>query len=219
MGNKKFNQIEVNKIIDLYNSGLLQREIADMFNTSKSSIGRCLRENGITSRVIISNSDIKDIISEYLNGYNIEFIAHNHNIGTGRVSKFLKENNINIRTADVYNRKYTLNENYFDIIDAIWAIHDSYVSSCIYGTYAKSVGKIDESLKTKVLEIKRFLSEYDKAVDMLADSGVYNDNYRYDNNYKSLLAKILIKNKSFMINVDVYKRIKHNQLINILCKK
>ena len=91
MGNKKFNQIEVNKIIDLYNSGLLQREIADMFNTSKSSIGRCLRENGITSRVIISNSDIKDIISEYLNGYNIEFIAHNHNIGTGRVSKFLKE--------------------------------------------------------------------------------------------------------------------------------
>ena len=117
MGNKKFNQIEINKIIDLYNSGLLQREIADMFNTSKSSIGRCLRENGITSRVVISNSDIKDIISEYLNGYNIEFIAHNHNIGTGRVSKFLKENNTNIRTADVYNRKYTLNENYFDIID------------------------------------------------------------------------------------------------------
>ena len=71
MGNKKFNQIEVNKIIDLYNSGLLQREIADMFNTSKSSIGRCLRENGITSRVIISNSYIKHIISEYLNGYNI----------------------------------------------------------------------------------------------------------------------------------------------------
>ena len=31
MGNKKFNQIEINKIIDLYNSGLLQREIADMF--------------------------------------------------------------------------------------------------------------------------------------------------------------------------------------------
>ena len=117
MGNKKFNQIEVNKIIDLYNSGLLQREIADMFNTSKSSIGRCLRENGITSRVIISNSDIKDIISEYLNGYNIEFIARKHNIGTERVSKFLKENDINIRTADVYNRKYTLNENYFDVID------------------------------------------------------------------------------------------------------
>ena len=74
-------------------------------------------------------------------------------------------------------------------------------------------------LKTKVLEIKRFLSEYDKAVDILANSGVYNDNYRYDNNYKSILAKILIKNKSFMINSDIYKRIKHNQLINILCKK
>ena len=115
--------------------------------------------------------------------------------------------------------KSIISPNYFDIIDAIWAIHDSYVSSCIYGTYAKNVGKIDESLKTKVLEIKKFLSEYDKAVDILADSGVYNDNYRYDNNYKSILAKILIKNKSFMINADTYKRIKHNQLINILCKK
>ena len=112
-----------------------------------------------------------------------------------------------------------ISPNYFEVIDAILVICDSYISSYIYGTYAKSVGKIDESLKTKVLEIKRFLSVYDKAVDILADSGVYNDNYRCDNNYKSILAKILIKNKSFMINADTYKRIKHNQLINILCKK
>lgn len=163
MGNKKFNQIEVNKIIDLYNSGLLQREIADMFNTSKSSIGRCLRENGITSRVVISNSDIKDIISEYLNGYNIEFIAHNHNIGTGRVSKFLKENNINIRTADVYNRKYTLNENYFDIIDTP---NKAYILGFLYadGSNTESKCTISMSLQEEdgyILEkyVKRLVAK------------------------------------------------------------
>ena len=31
MGNKKFNQIEINKIIDLYNSGLSSEQIAMIF--------------------------------------------------------------------------------------------------------------------------------------------------------------------------------------------
>ena len=54
----KFSEKEVNKIISLYNSGLLQKEIANIFGVSKSSIGRCLRNNGITLKTILSDDDI-----------------------------------------------------------------------------------------------------------------------------------------------------------------
>lgn len=55
MGNTKFTQEEIQKIIDLYNSGLFQREIAEIYNTSTSSVARCLRKNGITSKVTLSS--------------------------------------------------------------------------------------------------------------------------------------------------------------------
>ena len=37
------------EIISLYNNGMLQKEIADLYCVSKSSIGRLLRSNGIVS--------------------------------------------------------------------------------------------------------------------------------------------------------------------------
>ena len=34
-----------------------------------------------------------------------------------------------------------------------------------------------------------------------------------------LIAKILIKQKSFMVNTEAYRYSKRNKLINVLCKK
>ena len=56
---------------------------------------------------------------------------------------------------------------------------------------------------------------------LIKDSGLNLDVYYsyITRKYKAVIAKILVKNKSFIVNPDVYKDIKHNKLIQILCKK
>ena len=65
------------------------------------------------------------------------------------------------------------------------------------------------------------MEEYNKAVDIIKDSGLNLDvYYSYTmRKHRAIIAKILVKNKSFIVNPDVYKDIKHNKLIQILCKK
>ena len=239
--NKKNDTFKKEVTVTLYRSGYSSgdRRYFTNLNTAVEFLKRCHKGVVIINRdtpsnikeiiskrgflPIFVNKQVKELLRKYSFNVELSWVLHKDPYLDyyKTIIETINVNYTNERSlaTKLLVLKSIISPNYFDIIDAIWAIHDSYVSSCIYGTYAKNVGKIDESLKTKVLEIKKFLSEYDKAVDILADSGVYNDNYRYDNNYKSILAKILIKNKSFMINADTYKRIKHNQLINILCKK
>ena len=40
-----------------------------------------------------------------------------------------------------------------------------------------------------------------------------------DIKFRSIITKIIVKNKSFMVNAKAYRSIKKNKLINILCKK
>lgn len=86
MGEAKFTQEEIQKIIDLYNSGLLQREIAEICNTSKSSVARCLQKYGITSKVVLSLDDIDKIILLYTNNTSIAYIANKYCIGQKKSS-------------------------------------------------------------------------------------------------------------------------------------
>ena len=90
-----------------------------------------------------------------------------------------------------------------------------------YYTLANEFGKIDESLKKRVLEIKEFLRNYDEAIEILNDSGVNINNYYTvcDDEYIGLITKVLIKNKSFIVNSSAYRKMKRNKLINTLCKK
>ena len=239
--NKKNDTFKKEVTVTLYRSGHSSGDRRNFtnFNSAVEFLKRCHKGVVIINRdtpsnikeiiskrgflPIFVNKQVKELLRKYSFNVELSWVLHKDPYLDyyKTIIETINVNYTNERSlaTKLLVLKSIISPNYFDIIDAIWAIHDSYVSSCIYGTYAINVGKIDESLKTKVLEIKKFLSEYDKAVDILADSGVYNDNYRYDNNYKSILAKILIKNKSFMINADTYKHIKHNQLINILCKK
>ena len=193
MRNSKFSAQEVNEIINLYNSGLLQKDIASIFNTSKSSIGRCLRNNGITSKVVLSNDDINGIIDMYNDGNTIACIANKYNVGDQRVSDILKENNVTIRTADIYNRKYTLNEKYFDIIDTQ---EKAYIVGLLFAD-----GCISE--KTNIITIS--LKEEDKNILLKINKEIgsnrpltylrYNDkNLNWSNQY------MLNINSKYMVN-------------------
>ena len=111
-----------------------------------------------------------------------------------------------------------ISPNYICDIEDIMKVYKTYRE---YNTLANEFGKIDESLKKKVLKIKEFLRKYDEAIEILDDSGVNINSYYpvRDNNYISLITKILIKNKSFLVNSSAYRKMKRNKLINVLCKK
>ena len=109
--------IDKDKIISLYNDGMLQREIADMYNTSTTSIARVLRNEGITSKVVISEVDEYKIIDAYQCGMTVRDISKKFNIGERRTSNILKKHNISILLSCERQVKYSLNENYFDSID------------------------------------------------------------------------------------------------------
>jgi intein-encoded DNA endonuclease-like protein len=152
MGNTKFTQEEIQKIIDLYNSGLFQREIAEIYNTSTSSVARCLRKNGITSKVTLSSNDIDEIILSYKNGDSIVQIAKQYGVGDRMISRILNENSILIRTPSVYNRKYTLNECYFDKINTP---NKAYIIGLLYadGCVCKSNNTVSIALQEQDKDI------------------------------------------------------------------
>ena len=102
-------------IIKLYISGLTQQQIADKYNTSKSSIARFLRSVDITSKVIITEFDELQIIELYSNGMIIRDIANKFNIGDRRVSDILKKYNIQILQSYERRQKYSLNEDVFGV--------------------------------------------------------------------------------------------------------
>ena len=105
------------RIISLYQNGMLQREIADMYNTSTTSIARVLRNNGITNKVVVSDEDEYKIINAYNYGNTVRDIAKQFNIGQKRTSDILKKHGVKVLLSSERPSKYLLDEHYFDVID------------------------------------------------------------------------------------------------------
>lgn len=116
--------------------------------------------------------------------------------------------------------KEVISSNYLEDINNIMKINKSYCADSIYGRQAKITGITDVSFKNRLLKIKGFLEKYEDALDIMRESGVATKYYSPDDKrFIGFIAKILIKNKSFIINPTAYRSIKSNKLISILCKK
>jgi transposase len=70
MSKKELEQYK-DEIIALYVNGMMQKDIANMFNTSKSSIGRFLRSYNVFGRTKLTLDDKDDIVSLYKSGNTI----------------------------------------------------------------------------------------------------------------------------------------------------
>lgn len=115
----KLENLEQHKdeIIQLYKNGYLQREIAEMYNTSKSSIGRLLRANNQWARIKLTEEDKENIVKLYEDGLSMDKIAGMYHSTRKTVSEILHSFNVHIKTPSELGKKYTLNEKYFDVID------------------------------------------------------------------------------------------------------
>lgn len=57
------------------------------------------------------------IINDYQNGKSLRQIAKEYHVSRNRISKILKENNIEIRYSNLTSKRYFCNENFFEKID------------------------------------------------------------------------------------------------------
>ena len=112
---KKIKQQDYEIIIDMYQNKFTQKEIAEKFGCSASTISSILKQCNIATRLGGSQHTpdvIQQWITMYLDGYTLQDIALMFGVNLSTVSKHLKLNGI---TIDRYT--YHFNEHYFDVID------------------------------------------------------------------------------------------------------
>lgn len=105
------------EVISLYQNGMLQKDIAELYGVSKSSIGRLLRNNGMVHNPRLTDSIKKEIVALYNEGYSQKDIAKECNVNEKSVHKVLNDFGVEKREMSYIKQKYSLNENYFDKID------------------------------------------------------------------------------------------------------
>lgn len=173
-----FTQEELNEMVRLHDEeGLLNREIADIFNVSKMTINRRLKEMGVKSRHPKLNEErekwICDLYKKYQNKSKVNKVAH---VGDETISKILKKYNIKELSINEIHRKYKINGHYFDNINTS---NKAYVLGLLF-----SDGTIS-SLEKHILRLS--LQEKDKKIlekilkDMEAEHPLRFINYRDKN--------------------------------------
>lgn len=107
------------EIIRLYNLGKSSKTVGDIVGISATQVRRILKKSGIESHSIKTNEIIeKEIIDLYIkNNLSSEKIAEKLNICSTTICRILKRNNIDLKGAVKFNRKYNINESFLDVID------------------------------------------------------------------------------------------------------
>ena len=120
MGKKfvEFTEEEKEKMVRLHNDGLLNKELAKIFNTSMSMISHLLRSMNVESRHPMLTEERKFKIKEcYEQFQNISKVAKLMKCNNITVSSILQEYGIKALSMSEVKRKYKIDENYFDAID------------------------------------------------------------------------------------------------------
>lgn len=117
-----FTSEQIQNILKLFNEGIHAQEIAKIYNVSKTKIINTLHENGVPIRndrfSKETEEQILELYSKLKNQGEVARIIGTTDVSVGRV---LRRNNVpenEIFKNDKINKKYTLNEKYFDVIDS-----------------------------------------------------------------------------------------------------
>ena len=199
---KEMLQENINDILELKKQGCKLEDIAQLYNVSRQSIGRALKDIGQPARNILTKDIIDNLIQEYKNGTTIKELSKKYHFGDSTISKILKENNIHVKTYGEHSKKYTLNEHYFDIVDTE---EKAYIIGLLMADGNISHNRLSLSL----VESDRHILD---KINSLLDSNrpLYFINYSQKNqNWKDQYC-LLISNK-YMCNILKSLGIKENK--------
>lgn len=204
-----FTQQQINQIIQYHNEGRLNREIAEFFNVSKSTIARVLQSNNVPSRHPWLTLERKNKVVElYTTGLTKDEISKELHMSDSTISDILRECDIDIRTMSETKMKYKLNREYFDQVDSQ---NKAYILGLLYadGNVGKNNNVIQISLAENDVHIlKSILTELESDYPLtFIPYNSKNENWQNQfslhitNKYMhdSLIEKGLVPNKSLIL--------------------
>lgn len=119
----KYSEEDKIKMVELYNSGLSQKQVAEIMGCSKSCVEKTMHQYSVPQRnkryyaKKFDDKTEKEIINDYfVNGQSIREIAKKYGGTTTPIVTLFKNEDLNFREPSSY-RKYSIDEHYFDNID------------------------------------------------------------------------------------------------------
>ena len=192
-------------IVHLYNQGMSQSEIANIYRCSVSTISGILAKMNVKTRAggsKITADDVSNICSMYRDGMLVKDIAQYFNINRTTVSKILKRNGIEV---DRYT--YHFNEHFFDEIDTeykayilglLWADGHNCVKK---GSIILELQEQDEELLLKINDIMQ--NERPLRLQML-----HNKNEKWQNQYR-----LILQSKYTSSVLEIYGMVQNKSLV------
>ena len=120
----KIPEGEHSNLISMYtNDGMYQYELAELYGVSKPTIGNILRYYNVDTSDHVRKSQFSDDDVQYMyhlyidENYSSYDIAKIYNVDSTEILLLFKKNGYDTKSFSVANRKYNINENYFDKID------------------------------------------------------------------------------------------------------
>lgn len=120
MGKKfdEFTTTEKEEMLRMHNDGLLNKELAEVFNTSTSMISRLLQSLGCPSRHPMLTEERKLKIKEcYEEVQNLSKVAEIMKCSERTIPSILREYGVKQLSIPEVKRKYNIDDNYFNTID------------------------------------------------------------------------------------------------------
>jgi transposase len=137
-------QCEFEKIIQLYEDGMFQKEIAELYNVNYQVIARILKAYNIDTsthvrRSQFSKTDIENMCSLYDDGKTLRDIGDIYHVDYTEIAFLFKKIGKKCRdSSHAKTKKYYINENFFDVVDTeekayilglLWADGNNYMKT------------------------------------------------------------------------------------------
>lgn len=113
-----FTKEEIQDIINTYKKTEDIDLLIDRYHTSERSLRQILKENKIDRHYGYISNELRERIGKlYLEGFNQRQIVEETLVSEPYIRKYLKEQNIPMRSISERNMRYKRNKHYFDKID------------------------------------------------------------------------------------------------------
>lgn len=182
MSRKKILDSDYEKVVDMYNSGMTQQEIANVYNCSKHAVHMFMKKMNINARLNgFTENDAKSMYEMYQNGMSMVDIAEKFNSCRHTIGRTLKRYGFNIDRL-----KYHCDDSYFDVIDTE---EKAYILGLLWADGCNDVklGKIQLQLQERDVDILMEINELTNNDRPLFFTPLHDKNPHWQNTYTLIL--------------------------------
>lgn len=189
MSKKKILDSDYEKIVDMYNNGMTQQEIAEVYNCSKHVVHMFMKKMNISAHPNgFTKDDAKIMYEMYKNGASMIDIAEKFNSCRHTIGRVFKRYGFSIDRL-----KYHCNENYFDTVDTE---EKAYILGLLWADGCNDVklGKVQLQLQERDVDILMRINELTNNDRPLFLTTLHEKNPNWQNTYTLILKSYHMSN-------------------------